>query len=353
MGVSWVSASSTLLWVGSITTWAISALAATGPPSFEFLSCSPESEYLETLNGGVDPAFCAEWNPDFAFRGYRCCPRKVLGHRAPVNRCSPNRRKGSYCGEMTADQRHYIEAAASGKLGNLLILITQEIGRKGSQAFCSVNNGFLAWGRAIVPTDQNRIMLRAPHRCTNFGTDEMVGMLEWLGHQVTLQYSSPAEQGVSLVVGDISAPRGGCLAGKGGRPGHRSHTSGQDADIGFLQVKKGQSSPINFDRHFDPHVIWWLIKKVFQNPYACVQVIFLDRTLIRKLAVAAKGDPDWFSYRAFIKHVRGHRNHFHVRMGTRPGLPGCLMDESVDLSDESEEEETEFFFPEKPNSTSD
>ena len=37
----------------------------------------------------------------------------------------------------------------------------------------------------------------------------------------------------------------------------------------------------------------------------------------------AQNDPAWPMLRPFIKHVKHHRNHFHVRIGDFPGAPGC------------------------------
>ena len=31
----------------------------------------------------------------------------------------------------------------------------------------------------------------------------------------------------------------------------------------------------------------------------------------------------WSKIRRYVKHMRGHRRHFHIRVGDGPGLPGC------------------------------
>jgi murein endopeptidase len=242
--------------------------------------------------------------------------------------------KTVYCDEMTEDQKRYSEQAASGKLGDILQLISIEAKR--GQAYCNTNNGFLAYGRRLIPSGANRLRLRTPHRCVDFGTDGMIGLLEWTGRQVALQFSAPEFQGTHLLIGDIAAPRGGWLTGRRGRRGHASHTSGQDADVGFLHAKRGAASPMNFDRNFDAATNWWLIKKIFQNPFACVKVIFLDRKLIGKLARVAGDDPEWPQLRSHIRHVKYHKNHMHVRIGDHPGEPGCHI---ADLDEEIEEED--------------
>ena len=225
---------------------------------------------------------------------------------------------------------------ASGQISDVMNLLTREMGQRGDQAFCTVNNGFLVRGRPIVSTSQNRIVLRSPDRCLNFGTDAMAAMLEWLGREIGKTYSKESQSGVKLVLGDVSGPRGGCLLGRSGRRGHASHTTGQDADIGFLKVMEGKISPIQFIRDLDPAANWWMLKKIFKNPFACIKVIFLDRGHIHRLAKFARGDADWALYGRFLRHMPGHKNHFHVRIGTGPGEPGCMPGARPELETEEE-----------------
>lgn len=278
----------------------------------------PHSSFIEWEDAGTNSAFCAAWNPDFAFKGSRCCGKPVR-RRGP--KCSPARAKNSYCDEMTEGQREYIRRAESNEYSDVLELIELEIGSRGNQAFCSPNNGFLAWGRPVLPSVRNAIALRRPDRCVNFGTDRMVALLEWAGREIKNRY--PLSPEVRLLVGDVSAPRGGCLAGRGGYRGHASHTTGQDADLGFLTLNNRGRSPQSFQSKFDPEPNWWFLKQVFSNPYACVKVVFLDRKHIAKLAKVASGTPEWEHIRPYIRHVRNHKNHFHVRVGDEPGPPGC------------------------------
>ncbi|MBI3534599.1 MAG: penicillin-insensitive murein endopeptidase [Deltaproteobacteria bacterium] len=224
---------------------------------------------------------------------------------------------------------------------DILEIINHELLKKLTfQAFCEVNSGFLANGRPLLPSQMNKIEFKSPQKCTYFGTNAMIDMLDWLGREVHKEYFSEQFSDAKLVVGDISAPRGGCLSGLGGRRGHRSHTTGQDVDLGFLLVKGGKYSAGRFNQVFDAQTNWWLLKKLFQNPYACIQKIFLDRKLIQKLARFAKADPKWSDVKKIIKHVRGHRNHFHIRIGNAAGKPGCPSEPAfLDEEDVEEEEE--------------
>jgi hypothetical protein len=65
-----------------------------------------------------------------------------------------------------------------------------------------------------------------------------------------------------------------------------------------------------------------------------VKVIFLDKRHIRKLVRAAAHDEEWPALQRFIRHVRGHRDHLHVRVGDGPGAPGCNPGANPELEPE-------------------
>jgi len=315
----------------------------------DFPSCDPVSEFVDDsssleFDSNADLGFCADWNPDFPYNGHHCCSKVARTRsrrrgRLGAKICPAERFKPSFCDELTAEQELYEKDVSSGRIPDVLHLITEEMGRAGDQSHCSPNNGFLYSGRAIVPTSANRIQLRAPDRCSNFGNDVMVGMIEWLGRQVAKRFAEPPFEKTHLIVGDVSSPHGGCLAGVTSRKGHASHTTGQDADIGFLTPLKEHDSPVQFHKSFDAASNWWMIKEVLKNPYACVKVIFLDKHLIKKLAKQASKEgeaAEWQKYWRFIRHMPGHTNHIHVRGGKFPGQPGCVADAKPELEEEDD-----------------
>lgn len=318
-------------------------------PLPEFPPCSPESdptrESRKMLENFARPGdrlpsslplldFCSEWNPEFPFNGHHCCRLLSNTHsRRARQSCYSHRPKAGYCEEMTDEQRDYIKNVESGKIPDILAYLSQPANHQ-TQPYCTVNNGFLAHGRPIVPTSKNRIELKSPDRCTGFGTDGMVGMLEWVGRKINEKYSGPEYAGVRLVLGDVAAPRGGCLSGISGRVGHLSHTNGQDVDVGFLTARPRVRSPSAFVYDFDGKANWWMAKQLLTNPYACVKVIFLDRHDIRKLARAARGDPDWARFGHYFRHMPGHKNHMHVRIGDAPGRNGCTAHPELEEGDE-------------------
>jgi murein endopeptidase len=362
--------------------------------SIASLPCSPESEYI----GGVpvsipvqapavtearlpasqaktdvglaadslDPAFCAEWNPDFGLRGVSCCGQKgIVQVRSRKRRpsCGPMRAKGSYCDERTLDQLSFENRVKNGEIIDLLRFLDQESQRRLQQSYCSVSDGFLAWGKPVIGTERNRIVVKNPERCVNYGTDSLISVLEWTGRRVAERFPGDEYSGVRLVVGNLSAPRGGCLAGRSGKRGHSSHTSGRDVDLALFSARPGKSSPEIFQTTLDPASNFWLLSQMYANPKACVKVVFLDKRHIRTLAKWALKNgfiAEWERMAPYIKHVRGHRNHIHVRVGDLPGAPGCTgqpgeLDEEDDLFEgdapsESENPDSELETDEPDNS---
>jgi murein endopeptidase len=312
----------------------------------QFAPCDPVTEILKPSKvGEPSPQFCAKWNPEFFHNGRTCCGKTPLGSRKRrTNRCSSGRAKASYCTDMTPLQKEYVQSISDGKNKDVLELLIQEIGRRGEQSHCSTMNGFLSYGRPVVPSILNRIHVQSPEKCFNFGTDAMAAMLEWLGREVSTTYSSPNHSEVRLILGDISAPRGGCLANPSGRRRHASHTTGQDADVGFLTVHSNRPSPIRFHRNFDLKTNWWFLKKIFKNPFACIKVVFLDRKHISMLSKFAHSDADWKLYSRFIRHMPGHKNHLHIRIGNGPGQAGCSPDARPELEFEDDDMEANELF---------
>ena len=312
---------------------------------FEFQPPLPISEFLPAAPGEPPVDFCSEWNPEFGYRGYRCCSNAVTrtfasaGRRGRrrMNSCAPNRIKHQFCDERTESQKEYIASVKDGKV-DALENIQKTMGSKGGQAFCGPSNGFLVEGRPLVPTASNRVEIRNESRCSNFGTDPMIGTLEWLGREIKREYHEPEFDSARLIVGDISAPRGGCIAGRAGRRAHKSHTGGVDVDFAFFNPRAGHNPEERFTRTFYVASNWWMLKKLFKNPFACVKIVFIDKGHIRALERYAQTDPEWSKLRKYVRHVRGHRDHFHLRVGSGPGVPGCASDPSLEEDEDAGDE---------------
>ncbi|MBC7384768.1 MAG: penicillin-insensitive murein endopeptidase [Cryobacterium sp.] len=329
------------------------ALLAVGQAlATEIPASGPFSDFLPAVAGEPPIDFCAKWNPEFAYRGYRCCSNQITG-RVPAsiarkgrrrrgggrsNGCAPDRQKWTFCDGMTPAQREYTENVKSGRVDPLLS-VSENMGSHGNQAFCNTSNGFLVEGRPIIASPLNRIEIRNELRCSNFGTDPMVGAIEWVGREIKREFHEPEFERARLIMGDASAPRGGCVAGRSGRRAHKSHTSGQDIDVTFFNPRAGFAPEERFTKTFYVASNWWFLKKVFKNPFACIKIIFTDQKNIRMLDRYAKDDPEWSKVRRFIRHAKGHRDHFHIRVGSGPGVPGCMSDPNLEEDEDGGDDE--------------
>jgi penicillin-insensitive murein endopeptidase len=151
-------------------------------------------------------------------------------------------------------------------------------------------------------------------RAEVFGTSETVEAIETAITKVHEIYPDASP----IVVGDISDEDGGRLKR------HQSHQGGRDVDLGFFfkggaaqQLLTGTAANMDLPKN------WALVRALV----TCtdVETILLDnriQRLLYKYALGIGEDKAWLdrvfyfargSKSAIIKHVAGHRNHYHVR----------------------------------------
>jgi penicillin-insensitive murein endopeptidase len=163
-----------------------------------------------------------------------------------------------------------------------------------------------------------------------YGTWQLVQLLERVAQRVALKLP-----GARMSVGELSAQNGGNL------PGHASHESGRDADLGFymLDAKKRSYDAFafaNFDDHgrgrspnrglsFDVARNWELVSRLVTDGDARVQYVFVAQGLKSLLLAegrrqnAPKSVLERVS-RALVppRERHPHGNHFHVRIYCGP-----------------------------------
>jgi len=195
------------------------------------------------------------------------------------------------------------------------------------------NRGRLLFGAPLRESEHLR--LRQPGSAEHHGTDELVGLLARVSHDV-----AAAHPGARLTVGDLSGPRGGRL-----RP-HRSHRNGRDADVGFFVTDaSGQPrAPEAFvafradgtsrrdpSLRFDDARNWTVVASLVGQADVPVQHVFVASGLRQRLLdhAARIGAPASLVERAALvmgQPRRGgrHDDHFHVRVYCAPDdRPRC------------------------------
>ncbi|MEZ4381778.1 MAG: penicillin-insensitive murein endopeptidase [Nannocystaceae bacterium] len=140
-----------------------------------------------------------------------------------------------------------------------------------------------------------------------------------------------------LAVGDLSSEGGGSL------PGHRSHQSGRDVDLGLYYRRRPKTYPKEFapgdGKNLDLAATWALVDALLATRKLAggVEHIFLDYGLQRLLykyakehGASAKLLAEVFQYPhgkgrggTLIQHVPAHHDHIHVRYKCPAGDRGC------------------------------
>lgn len=140
-----------------------------------------------------------------------------------------------------------------------------------------------------------------------------------------------------LAIGDISAPKGGVL------PGHGSHQSGRDIDLGLYFRSVPSGYPEEFvkagDGNLHAAATWTLVHALYRasKTSAGPEKIFLDYDVqgriykaARKAGVSRGTLSKIFQYpegrwtrERFVKHEPKHDDHLHVRFKCPPRDDGC------------------------------
>jgi penicillin-insensitive murein endopeptidase len=169
-----------------------------------------------------------------------------------------------------------------------------------------------------------------------YGTWQLVQLLERAAFSVAQRVP-----GSRLSVGELSAEHGGNL------PGHASHESGRDVDLGFYMLDggarpvdafafaqfdaRGRGLPPNLGMRFDVRRNWELVSRLVTDGEARVQYVFvspgirqllLDEGRRLKAPAAVLERAQRVMVRPSEKHQHG--NHFHVRIFCPPAdRPKC------------------------------
>jgi len=171
--------------------------------------------------------------------------------------------------------------------------------------------------RLPVSGEGYRIPQRWADRGLNYGTDEMVSLIAYLGRRMSAEFP-----GAKLAVADISPEHGGRSAW------HRSHQSGRDVDLLFFAVD-GQGRPVRLEGmptfqpdgstkpgvddagnpigviYFDVERNWYLVRSLIENPVARVQYMFVYDPLKQLLLDHARAmgePPDIIELASYILH---------------------------------------------------
>ncbi|MBU1221786.1 penicillin-insensitive murein endopeptidase [Myxococcota bacterium] len=176
------------------------------------------------------------------------------------------------------------------------------------------------------------VLPRTVKRGHDWGTSELIRLVRDISAAVAKAYP-----GSHLAIGDLSRQTGGFA------PGHRSHQSGRDVDLGFYMINKNHKYMRvhdNFPRFntiargegpykhliFDLERNWELVEQLL-NHHSGVTLIIVDKSikaLLISYAEAVARPPALIAKaRRIIRHASWHEDHFHVRIGCPANQPYC------------------------------
>lgn len=177
-------------------------------------------------------------------------------------------------------------------------------------------------GAVALPLAGDGYQVMRPGRNRYYGHPTLVAFVERLGRRT-------AANGGRLLIGDLGQPRGGPMPN-----GHRSHQSGLDVDVWFLQQPRDRSfSRADAERIDMPSMIrpaegvlnysrWSpryrdALKLAALTPE--VERIFVN-PIIKQALCGSEPDRGWLEK---VRPWWGHDAHFHVRLACPPGDAQC------------------------------
>ena len=182
--------------------------------------------------------------------------------------------------------------------------------------------------RHAVPLMDGAGRIVSAKRWKTWGTRATVRQLDDVLHQWAQKYPDAPP----VLVGNLSSRNGGKLSP------HKSHQSGRDVDLSYVLDWNGQTS-VSWQQatasNLDAGRTWALLKLLVKS--ADIEVIFADRAVQRLLLEYAKKKGLvrrsrlgwWLEIAAtekrssLVRHVPGHRDHFHVRFSCPSAETNC------------------------------
>lgn len=181
-------------------------------------------------------------------------------------------------------------------------------------------------GAAALPAEGEGFQVLRLSRNRFYGHPDTVGFVKGLGA------AAKAEGLGTLLVGDMSQPRGGPMA-----YGHGSHQNGLDVDIWFriprtplpeAEREAPQAVSMVKGRGVDGAQFSRAQARVLELAARSPEVdrIFVNPAIKQQMCRITRGDRAWL---AKLRPWWGHDSHFHVRLACPAGDPACVPQKPI------------------------
>jgi penicillin-insensitive murein endopeptidase len=201
------------------------------------------------------------------------------------------------------------------------------------RAYGGYARGCLSGGVPLAATGANWQAMRLA-RNRYWGHPRLVSLIERTAREVPQISSWPG-----ILVGDMSQPRGGPMAG-----GHASHQNGLDADIWLTPMPARVLSVAERENLGATNLVSQADLAVYPQRWSAdhiavirlfasqpgVERVLVNFAIKKALCRDARGDRSWLGR---VRPYWGHTYHMHVRMTCPPGVAGCTPQAAVPAGD--------------------
>jgi penicillin-insensitive murein endopeptidase len=192
----------------------------------------------------------------------------------------------------------------------------------------SADNGYLV-NADCLPKEGNGYMQLFRDVDRIWGTLPLINMIQKSAAEMSEKYPNRDR----LQVEEMSAKNGGHI------DGHKSHTNGLEADIGYFKADGIEHDPLKKNQYYaDPMAVngkvsanfdlernWELVKAM--HKHGDVQRIFMDSALKKELCRYAKEKNDYngnIQVLRSLRHEENHADHMHVRLRCPKNEKKCV-----------------------------
>jgi hypothetical protein len=186
--------------------------------------------------------------------------------------------------------------------------------------------GTLRNATELLP-DMPGLRVLSPGRRTNFGTYELVELIQQVGATFDDLYP-----GRAIRIGDLSRPRGGTIRAADGQRVHSSHRNGLDADVMYLHTdcQRGGDFGKAYCPVDVPRSLELMNMFVAGGPHeeeSMVDLFYAGATFQdRACRYLSENEDKAERYRGVLERLQpmgGHESHFHVRITCPEHSLGC------------------------------
>jgi murein endopeptidase len=169
-------------------------------------------------------------------------------------------------------------------------------------------------------TDYKTNELTASNKSNHYSSEITKQIIEFAGCVLKQRY----KENLLTNINDLSAKNGGRLGG------HASHQNGLDADVSYPHLNKKTKRFDDFTANMNDERVVAAIDMARIMIYTDrVKTLFTDNRIRKRFCGYIKAQGKLTEYRSLVEeymyHVKGHHNHYHIRVKCNSQNPSCTV----------------------------